>query len=743
MFSSKITNQSTNTDEGSIQEAIKALQYFFNDEVIQSIEEKFKRFNVILTTFEDYEDIVNLQRGLINLINSLTVEGLTHLDEHQTPNTKEVEDPSNHDLKNEKTVEQLISLLDCLKFLTNNVVYSKRICFMRDILNSPNKKDILFSNVFTEERINKRYRKLTSYFHPDKTRGFNIPHELRDEYITLGIELFKCALEFKKSLFELEESSKNDDFTQTSPQTLHEEKANELWKIAIDYRNAHKAHWNKLKLLKKESLREIPSEKLKRYSTTYGLLAYEEYRAACKLADNNKQLKSQIKLRGYMALSLYISDKFMEAQLYALAAINLGIRNSTNTTMQDLKEAKEIFDKVKSGNPCESENTQLNTEIKPKSSSYNSSYALVKAETSFNEFYFLEKKVTYRSINDDFEKIITELMLKADRKLARYLINKEVYLSKRHKRVGMMTMSLGLACGFSLITSGLETYVAAAAVASALSASLILTGGVGLIALGLYSGYGLMKRGTQLLEESKTREALNEIMKQALLAYDKGDHQKFFEELSKEYKSGSRLIKLVRHGDFINHEGIVNALIEHGFRADGIAYLIILISEVLISGKIKIQGITTEELKTKGYDVLNGALSETLKDKASKLDDCIQELRKKSWKSMTSIFRIYKSLFLDLNKIREYSTITQGYKDDAKEMPFVSRLEEMRNIARINLAIRYILNNDPEGIKRAKEFIEEVRESINSHRQHISMAETRLEVLEDLLWIVSGESADF
>jgi hypothetical protein len=41
-----------------------------------------------------------------------------------------------------------------------------------------------------------------------------------------------------------------------------------------------------------------------------------------------------------------------------------------------------------------------------------------------------------------------------------------------------------------------------------------------------------MKRGTQLLEESKTREALNEIMKQALLAYDKGDHQKFFEELS-------------------------------------------------------------------------------------------------------------------------------------------------------------------------------------------------------------------
>jgi hypothetical protein len=76
-------------------------------------------------------------------------------------------------------------------------------------------------------------------------------------------------------------------------------------------------------------------------------------------------------------------------------------------------------------------------------------------------------------------------------------------------------------------------------------------------------------------------------------------------------------------------------------------------------------------------------------------------------------------------------------------MPIVSRLEEMRNIARINLAIRDILYNGPEEIKRAKEFIEEVLESINSHHQYSGMVETRLEALEDLLWVVSGESANF
>jgi hypothetical protein len=187
----------------------------------------------------------------------------------------------------------------------------------------------------------------------------------------------------------------------------------------------------------------------------------------------------------------------------------------------------------------------------------------------------------------------------------------------------------------------------------------------------------------------------------------------------------------------------MNALIEHGFRSDGIAYLLILISEVLISGKIKIQGITTEELKAQGYLVLNGTLNERLTDEASKLDDRIKELREKSWKSPTSLFRIYRSIFIDFIKIREYSTIAQEYKDDAKEMPFVSRLEEMRNIAKINLTIRDILTNGPEEIKRAKEVIEEVRESINTHRQYSGMVETRLEALEDLLWIVSGESAKF
>jgi hypothetical protein len=82
-------NQSANVDEKIMQKTIKALQDFISDEEINSIEEIFKQFNVKLETFEDYEDIVKFYGVLINVVDSFTVDGATHMD-----------------LKNEETVKQ-------------------------------------------------------------------------------------------------------------------------------------------------------------------------------------------------------------------------------------------------------------------------------------------------------------------------------------------------------------------------------------------------------------------------------------------------------------------------------------------------------------------------------------------------------------------------------------------------------------------------------------------------------------
>ncbi|RIB25833.1 hypothetical protein C2G38_2066502, partial [Gigaspora rosea] len=72
-------------------------------------------------------------------------------------------------------------------------------------------------------------------------------------------------------------------------------------------------------------------------------------------------------------------------------------------------------------------------------------------------------------------------------------------------------------------------------------------------------------------------------------------------------------------------------------------------------------------------------------------------------------------------------------------MPFFSRLEEMRNIARINIAILNIVENDEESYEVAKETIKEVRKSVEENFQFVSKAKLRLEVLEDFLWVINGE----
>ena len=93
--------------------------------------------------------------------------------------------------------------------------------------------------------------------------------------------------EYKEILLsELESASKNE-----SDLTFHEKKANELWKITIDYRNAAKGQWDKLKLLNKEDIKNYKRDELEHHSMTHGILACQEYQAACKIVDKAKQLK--------------------------------------------------------------------------------------------------------------------------------------------------------------------------------------------------------------------------------------------------------------------------------------------------------------------------------------------------------------------------------------------------------------------------------------------------------------------
>ncbi|PKY14127.1 hypothetical protein RhiirB3_465864 [Rhizophagus irregularis] len=709
-----------------VEKQLKNIQPILGDNILESIRQIFKQLIKLPVTFREYEEIVNYATHLNKTIDALIYEGIINLEVPQNAETNEVEQLE-HQIKTiverNKNKQEFIDSLKRLKDLASEITYSRRIAFIQHVLNSSNKKEVLYSDIlFTEEEINKRSRKLASYFHPDKTNKPNTPNSLRDKHKNLGADIFKVIQEFRDILLsELRVTSNNEGLS------FHEKKANELWKLTIDFRNAAKGQWDKLKVLKKDEIKEFSSEELENFSVSNGILAYQEYRAACKIVDREKQLKKQVKLRGNMALCLYVSNKNLEAQLYALSAIQLQFKNSQKATNQDLIEATNIFDKVKNGNITEA-TPKLNTEIKLKSNSL----ALVKIVDQ--EISFFERKAFCRSINEDMEKLSTELLLKPDRSLVRFQAAQEEILHAKNRAykyevAGWATLTAGSLAG----TIGIAESAAAFMIAGPIA-------GLFAVGLGIYCGTKLWRKGSSLLEEPEIRENLNEIMRDALKAYDKGNYQAFFEQLSKKYdENGSRLFKLEEREDSIIPKDIIDSLLIHGFRSDGIAYLLNLLGEVLNSGKIEIKGKTgkiektTDELKELAKNVFLGVLSERLKEQAKKLDDRVNNLRSRKF------FKSFSDKVKDFFSFQEYSDIAKVHRDDAQEMPFQSRLGEMCNIARINLSIFDIIHGGQKEFDRAKETIKEIRDSINCEHQFVGMAKSRLEALEDLLWVVNGD----
>ncbi|PKK60696.1 hypothetical protein RhiirC2_792944 [Rhizophagus irregularis] len=476
----------------------------------------------------------------------------------------------------------------------------------------------------------------------------------------------KLTNEFKENLLnDLKKILQNEGYL-----TFHEKNANKLWKITIDYRNAVKEQWSKLRLLRKEDIEEIPSEKLKSLS---------------------------IELRENMALYLYISNKFIEVQLYALAAIQLQLKNSQKVTRQDFIGAKKIFDKVKGGDPMADtrenddsmdveETPELDTEINIEDRSEHT-IALVK--TVDQEFSFFGKKTIQNSINNDMAKVSIKLMFKADQNLVRYQIPQEKILhaknrALKYKASGVAAMGGAMTVRISVtVAACFNIYEAVAIIGvTSIGGPFALIGGLLALGLGIWAGINLWKRENKLLKEPKICEKLNEIMVNALKAYDKGEYRKFIDAFSEEFKKdGSLKIRKT---------------------SDGIAYLLNLLGEVLCSEKIKIKGKVPKDLKELAMKAFDGVLNEKLENEARRLDDRIHELQEKN-----HIASMLSSKFRDFVSLEEYKSIAQEHKDDSQEMPFQSRLEEMHNITKINQAI-FILDAGKEEIERAIKTIKEV-----------------------------------
>ena len=716
-------------DPEHIEMIFEQLGQFLSSEIVVRIKTLFDRSHSVLPkNFNDYNELMACQDAIGKL-----------LDEILTKCSEGNDDGDNN-------LDHIIESLNELRVIASSGFYKLQLKFMENALvEAHSQNSMLFGDiVLTEENLKKRYRGLCKLFHPDKATWIFEKHKpILLQFFNLIVETYSASLEKLQR-----EYSKSTEFN------FYEKIANECWEIALDYRHALKGEWGKLEHLTKDVLLHLTEQELKSRRLEYLNLAYEQYRACCKIADKNKDLSKQIKLRGYLALCKYSSGESLEAQLYALSGLRLVFDHSQRSTQEELLKAKQIFEKVKGLN-LEIPQTSR-SEPNQRTSTGPVSQALVRVENAelspsvrlTSGYSFSDRQNMSSSIEQELREIGSQLMVSADGTMVRYTTSEEEILRSRrrgtaHQVVGRTVQVTAVAGGLTVAgVAVVEVLQGVGLVAGAALGGPIfaILGGITAIGLGCWAGYKLIKEGNRILEEPEIREKLNSIMLRALQFHKDRDFSGFILALSEEYQTGVSLLSLRSPEDVIVPAAIIETLRKHGFRPDGIAYLLNLIGESFCSGKLSIPGIvSSSDLRERSKQVFYGVLSEKLVAEADKLDKRVSELRKKG---LTHLMQQRARWFQDFVFLSDTNSIASEHLKDAQTMTFKARLEEMRNMARMNIAIIRIVDGGGQEFEFAKGLVHEVRDSMNLYCQFFSSGKSRLEVLEDFLWVISGQPDD-
>jgi hypothetical protein len=185
--------------------------------------------------------------------------------------------------------------------------------------------------------------------------------------------------------------------------------------------------------------------------------------------------------------------------------------------------------------------------------------------------------------------------------------------------------------------------------------------------------------------EYTIRRNLNTLMEEAVNYYNTEQYAKFIQQLSIPYYHDRKLMNTKLGSETISIETRVDQLIEpllkHGFRADKIAHLLILIGEVLL------RGIDFEDPKRTNPEhtalleqskiLFQGAYdSPQLTEAAVKLDERIEKYHHQK------IMKFAKRIL---------DPISQKDIEDSREAPYTSRLAGYCRLARLNYAIACLL----------------------------------------------------
>ena len=514
----------------------------------------------------------------------------------------------------------------------------------------------------------------------------------------------------------------------------------------------------------------LSSEEISERKFRHANLAVSYYRSALRIIDKQvgngvpteELLKNQISVRNNIALALLLVGHNVNAQIYLVGAISIATKWYSDyeklkamlvSLQKNLTKIQELGVQSRPTNVTSHEAHQNVT--KNPTQSYHLS-------TVLNNTMQLAKTEKIRALKNSAKKDrmqwITSYVLRSDLQLVPR--NPDELIARS---ATMSTVCNATSYGFQALSVGSGSVAMSVIAATAIkiasfntvATALALSGGpvtLVLSMLGLLATMQLSQKFSELGDKNKKerliRETLNTMMEESHQFFLKGEIIAFFTRLSKVYDDATN-VKLLEFVDRRKLEinsannkdsqlwgtSIINRLLNHGFRSDGISYLLTCIAEGLLHGSLVFDAdtnITTTsriQMALKIYANIAEKDSAMAEDVRS-LDEKVFELKNNAAlrqdNAWSAWFGRIKALYID--------GIPQSYVDDvASEQPFHARFEELQNMARLNSAILYVMTfDDTDSPESAREHLKAVQDSIRSNYQYFTISTERLNALQDL-----------
>lgn len=606
-----------------------------------------------LTQLQDVDQITNNLRIIRRQLESLFQHAIRTLDEYclfqnncqQIQSLLETLKVNEFDLILETTETSDSNYFDLLTEMIDYVskgLTDGQIQFAIILLSDlPHLDEILFGNIpHTELCIKQRYREWARLFHSDKHQAHPIFDELmkqinciRDRYLS-KIHALSASSDFVKA--ELDAGQRHA-------------KASDEFKKRLDAGGDA----------------ELSVDKLQKLVSFEALTAFQHYRVALKClgrADREENIIKRADILERMASMMRQSGNHdTEAQLYLVAAIYIiTLSNMTDQLykkLHSLQSKLEEYHGIKKSTP---------SEVNVAAATTNTNRELVLCTNP---------RLSPREIRDETQMFIRETILR-----------KCVVRSTQPKELDTDSKPLESSSFHTSANRFRQLQSVIAKVALPTGIDVLVQGCSWALNKLVFGSPRQNKRSVRDLSADYTiRRELNKLFEKAIDDYNNEQYAKFIQQLSEPYYEDRQLMDTKLGSEIISIEirvdQIIGPLLKHGFRADKIAHLLILIGEVLLRGvdfedpkrSNPVHTALLEQSKILFQGVYD---SSALNQAASELDKRVEE---------------YYHI-----KIRKYAQrilnpISKNDIENAREAPYADRLASYCRLARLNYAIACLL----------------------------------------------------